>query len=384
MKEPSAITEYPVSVGKIRRSTQILPLPKRRQLAESVVMQLQSGDVAQTEPIVYEMISVLGADPEWQVRLVIARNLYLCDTECFSDLAINLCKDSNSYVRAHAELSLSRQSHFKRKKQQESKRTRNYVSQVDALTEKYGCAVVSKIQQLAETRNALLASSVAHSIKSVLTTLKFNLHQLPHHPPIAEKMASLCEDIALVEQIVQNMELFVKDLPIEKHHESLSEMIYLAIEKAHRKLLALGYDLTPVQLDVQLPENISIQINRHLFVLAMVNLIKNAYEAFAGDLNQLEKETITISGVIQGYHIQIKIVDNGPGIEPENLLELKTFAPGNINKNKKESTGFGLPIAHRYILAMGGLLDIESQVDCGTTLIITLPLKEENNESACG
>lgn len=77
--------------------------------------------------------------------------------------------------------------------------------------------------------------------------------------------------------------------------------------------------------------------------------------------------------------IQVTVRDYGAGLAEEDLRELQEFVPGRTSK-KTSGTGFGLPIARRYVLAHGGSLEIDSQMGSGTVVTITLPLEQEEAE----
>lgn len=61
---------------------------------------------------------------------------------------------------------------------------------------------------------------------------------------------------------------------------------------------------------------------------------------------------------------------------PTSYLELREFVPGRTSK-KNRGTGYGLPIARRYVTAHGGSLAIDSQLGQGTTVTVTLPVEQE-------
>ena len=70
---------------------------------------------------------------------------------------------------------------------------------------------------------------------------------------------------------------------------------------------------------------------------------------------------------------QIKFIDTGPGIEKENLE--KVFEPFFTTKPEEKGTGLGLSISYSIIERHGGILEIDSKVDVGTTVIINLPIQ---------
>jgi len=78
-----------------------------------------------------------------------------------------------------------------------------------------------------------------------------------------------------------------------------------------------------------------------------------------------------------GREAVIRVSDNGPGISE--ALRPKVFDP--FFTTKEEGTGLGMSIAKRIIDEHHGGLDIATTEGGGATLIVTLPIKESNDES---
>ena len=95
-----------------------------------------------------------------------------------------------------------------------------------------------------------------------------------------------------------------------------------------------------------------------------MNLLINAYQA----MPEGGKVTIKTTDSNNGF-IQIQISDSGQGIPDDNLKNI--FMP--FFSTKKDGTGLGLSICYNIIKSHGGDIDIESQVNRGTTFTIKLP-----------
>ncbi|NLX18204.1 MAG: HAMP domain-containing histidine kinase, partial [Desulfobulbus sp.] len=366
-----------------------LPVSTRQQLADSLGQELLQGTISCNETLFLEMAEQLARDPDWQIRLAVSRHLHLFDQAECSHLILLLCGDDNIYVRKNAERSLNRRAKFNQKRSKESTLPKEYLAQVKKLVGQYGQVIADKIHRLADYRSSLLASTLAHNFRSILTTLSANVEILLNENPKHKRNKSIRDDLQLIEQIIENMEQFVRPLNVEKHYENIDEIIDEAIEKAQIKIAKLGYDISCIQVLVEKPERIRIKMARQLVLLALINLIKNAYESFASDGQGLKEGTIRIQVVVCGYEIQIILQDDGQGIEPQVMEELQAFAPRDINKTKRESTGLGLPIAYKYIAANNGTLEISSQHNVGTTITMTFPSKdttveEDTYEGSCG
>jgi signal transduction histidine kinase len=72
--------------------------------------------------------------------------------------------------------------------------------------------------------------------------------------------------------------------------------------------------------------------------------------------------------------VQICVADTGKGIAPEDLLHVfDRFYKADRSRNDKRSAGLGLSIAKPLIELHGGDIRIDSKVNLGTRVTITLP-----------
>ena len=58
------------------------------------------------------------------------------------------------------------------------------------------------------------------------------------------------------------------------------------------------------------------------------------------------------------------------------------FEPFFSTKDKAEGVGLGLAVVYGIVQRHGGDIEVESQVDHGTTFTVTLPKRPPTNESA--
>ena len=173
------------------------------------------------------------------------------------------------------------------------------------------------------------------------------------------------------------MEQFTKPLPIQRHPEDLRQMIDEAVEKAKEGVVGQKHDPAAVELAVEPVPAIRLRVSRRLIVLALTNVIQNALESFADrEADKLRSGRIDVRVIVDGYEVRLLVTDNGPGIEPEVLRELASFTPTGPNKSKRSSSGWGLSLVHRYVTAHNGSVTIESETDRGTSVVITLPMRD--------
>jgi signal transduction histidine kinase len=102
----------------------------------------------------------------------------------------------------------------------------------------------------------------------------------------------------------------------------------------------------------------------------LMNLLLNAAEA------TLEGGKITISASKLAYvdMIEVRVTDTGCGIPPDVLAHV--FEPFFTTKRGR-GTGLGLSICHAYVRSHNGEIRVDSVVNHGTTVTLTLPIRQD-------
>ncbi len=115
-----------------------------------------------------------------------------------------------------------------------------------------------------------------------------------------------------------------------------------------------------IQLKCNIKKDIKLRGNMGDFKRAVLNILINAVDAFS-DIKD-RKKLITIDLAEHGDFIQLKIADNGKGMDSEE--QERIFTP--YFTTKKKGTGLGLFIAQKIINDHNGEINITSEPDSGT------------------
>jgi two-component system, sporulation sensor kinase C len=99
----------------------------------------------------------------------------------------------------------------------------------------------------------------------------------------------------------------------------------------------------------------------------VLNLVQNAIDA------STDHGCIRIEPRVAKEGVYISVTDNGTGIDPATLSCI--FEPFFTTKSTgaDKSMGLGLAVSHGIVHAMGGRIEVQSQVGVGTTVTILLP-----------
>jgi signal transduction histidine kinase len=133
------------------------------------------------------------------------------------------------------------------------------------------------------------------------------------------------------------------------------------------------FNLTMTHADgnSSLADSCSVWMDSKLVRQILTNLLSNAIKYTLGDnLVQFDilctQETVTF-----------QIADRGIGISAEDQIRLFESFHRGTNVNNIPGTGLGLSIVKRCVDLHGGTIDLTSEVDVGTTFIVTLPLNQK-------
>jgi PAS domain S-box-containing protein len=102
----------------------------------------------------------------------------------------------------------------------------------------------------------------------------------------------------------------------------------------------------------------------------LVNLISNAIK-FSPEENKIEVQSNN-----NGRHAGIEITDHGIGISEEDQQHLFSSFYRAANATNIQGTGLGLHIVKRYLDLLGGYVHLQSKLNTGTTVSITIPVNK--------
>ena len=107
------------------------------------------------------------------------------------------------------------------------------------------------------------------------------------------------------------------------------------------------------------PKSMAIMADKELIEQVLINLIKNAFQAFDEQTNRIVEVSATLSD--KGRPI-ISVKDNGNGIDEEAID--KIFIP--FFTTKKSGSGIGLSLSRQIMRKHQGTLSVKSKIDEGT------------------
>lgn len=229
-----------------------------------------------------------------------------------------------------------------------------------------------------------MATGIAHEINQPLNTLSIlfdNMllaaskeNSLPKSY-LEKKTDKIYENIFRIKNIIDHVRVFSRSqddaiLTLFDPKESIRNATSMISEQFRHKM---------IELDIILPETLPMVYgNTYQLEQVILNLLGNAKDALE-DMEATQgfsmNKKIQIKAYSSGNKLSIDVIDNGIGIEPEELE--KILLPFYTTKEAGKGTGLGLSISFGIIKEMKGELSFQSEPQKGTTVTIKLPAGEK-------
>lgn len=128
-----------------------------------------------------------------------------------------------------------------------------------------------------------------------------------------------------------------------------------------------------VSVEYELQDDLIVNNRRGLLHQIIVNLIQNAVDAMEG----CSDSQLTITTGIDKQDTWIKVQDNGPGIDEQDIG--KIFDPFFTTKPVGKGTGLGLYISYGLARDLGGELKVENHSQGGAVFTLSIPTNGNSN-----
>jgi signal transduction histidine kinase len=357
---------------RLARSAAEIPWPERRELVPRVVTVLRSS----TDGVhAAKLLLQLAKDPKWEVRKAVADHLLHLPEVLYDQVIPLLAKDPNTFVADSVRREMGRRSiQSAGEKRRQSRPFKRAAEEIEA---RFGPEALRYAMKLAEKKTEQVIRTAVHDIKGILTPIKPSLDGLRETASDRtgkRRVDRVIGGVNYLEQMLADMRQWSDEIELTLGEEDLVEVIESAAQDAIDHLNAQGRPCGTVDFQMHAEARPRLRLSRPQLQMAFTNIVKNGIEAHAVSNTEFMSGSVTVSITTLDEIVQVQIADSGKGMSGRDLEKLVEFVPGNTSK-KHLGTGYGLPIAKRYIEAHGGKLTIASEQDKGTTVTILLPLE---------
>lgn len=211
-----------------------------------------------------------------------------------------------------------------------------------------------------------------NNILSIIMGLSELLMVTTRDAKVKKDMQLILEQTLRGQNLTKNLIVFAKDQEIKQQYFDINEKIDLVLSLMKKDLSTI--DIT-LQKKADVPELLA---DSGMIEHALVNLIQNSIHA----LSQTKQPKIFITTFSDETNVTMTIKDNGCGIPEDHLDDI--FDPSFTLKGSMDQlgvyssdikgTGYGMANVKKYIEMHRGETTVESEVNKGTTVTISLPI----------
>jgi two-component system phosphate regulon sensor histidine kinase PhoR len=231
---------------------------------------------------------------------------------------------------------------------------------------------LTSAERMEKTRRDFIAN-VSHELRTPLTSIQGYTETLLDSVPDgnhvrefleiirknATRMSRLTEDLLTLARVESGEQRF------ELEDIAPGDLLQDAIESFHEMARSYGVELVRENL----AGSECVNADREAIHQVFSNLIENALK-YAASGKRLVLGARPVDGLVEFW-----VRDFGPGISSEHLPRLfeRFYRVDKARSRESGGTGLGLAIAKHIVLAHGGSIRAESELNHGSTFLFTLP-----------
>lgn len=231
-----------------------------------------------------------------------------------------------------------------------------------------------KLETLDRAKSRFFAN-VSHELRTPLSLVVGPLGTLSKEIVLTERKAKLL-DIAtqntkileeLINEILDLTKLDMGKMELDQRPTNLNALFQGYC--AHFESLAAQKNVI-FTVDITVDENHVYNIDQAKFRQFLYNLLNNAFK-YTKDGDTVNANLSVVEG-----NLNLKVIDTGQGIHPEDLPHLfdRYFQTTRSDKPAEGGTGIGLALCAEYTKLLGGKIEVESTQGNGSAFYIQFPV----------
>ena len=215
-----------------------------------------------------------------------------------------------------------------------------------------------------------LAAGVAHEVRNPLSSIKalatFFAGQFEDGSEANEAAKVMVQEVDRLNRVITELLEFSRPTDLKRQSSDIGSLISRSIHLVQQDVTNKN-----IKLKVHTENGASyVLVDPDRLTQCLLNLYLNAIQAMESG------GTLTVKCTAdETENVNISVSDTGKGIPSEQLK--KIFDPYFTTRNK--GTGLGLAIVHKIIEAHGGHIEVNSTIDKGTSVLISIPCEQKQS-----
>lgn len=246
--------------------------------------------------------------------------------------------------------------------------------------------IIVDVQNVTESRKLELSrrefvANVSHELRTPLTTVKAYIETLESGQVDGEmqgkflhtihketdRMTRLVSDLLILSRLDNGVKLNLSRMSIEPILREITEKLQFEAQKKHQSLTyTMINEIPAIPLDYDRMQQVIINIVSNAIKYTPNNGSIKIYSSYVSD------------------NAIIRIADNGMGIPEKDVKRIfeRFYRVDKARSREQGGTGLGLAIAKEIVNAHAGEITLESRLNEGTEVVITIPVEKSLSAKA--
>jgi signal transduction histidine kinase len=326
-------------------------------------------------PVIARLVKLAG-HPKWEVRRAVAHVAAQTLHGDFEPVLARLAADDNGRVRQAADAAALRRRDWANASVLGRQHEDHINATLDDIEARFGLRGRAAVKRASEQIANTFARELYHEVIKLLSPLAASADRLRTRLEDAgATRADLVDEAVRIERraahlraVLDGMRSYTAQPKLAFAAESVKDILdeTVALVRDHQRAPAI---------EVHADDAITAEVSRARLVQALMNLLVNAQESYAGIA---AAAPIVVRAVQDQARVVIDIEDAGCGMNEEVLAD----APVLFATSKPTGTGFGLPLAIKIIESEHeGRLGLTSAKGRGTVARVTLPVRRQRDQT---
>jgi two-component system nitrogen regulation sensor histidine kinase GlnL len=219
-----------------------------------------------------------------------------------------------------------------------------------------------------------IAAGIAHEVRNPLGGIRGAAEILASRtdvPKLRDAAQLIVREVDRIRTLVDDLMVFHQGEALNLEPTNIHRVLDDVLELLSMDPLAAGVKLSR-SFDPSIPD---LRADPDRLIQVFLNLGRNALQALEGKGTLTVETRISLDQRLPSSEgtslltVQVCLIDDGPGIQPEVLEQLST----PFYTTRRGGTGLGLALSRHWVARHGGALRIESEPGEGTRARVLLP-----------
>jgi signal transduction histidine kinase len=191
-------------------------------------------------------------------------------------------------------------------------------------------------------------------------------HLLPQQEMEMKQIIASTESLdKFISKILNLTKVESNEIKLNKKAKDINKILEQCVKKLEFQAKTKGVEVS-LDLDPLFP----VQLDAALIIQVFTNLIDNAIKYSPPG------SRVTISSKEVGDFVEVRVEDNGPGMDPDETRQLftKFFRGKSHPGDESKGSGLGLYLAKFFIELHRGRVEAQSEIGSGSKFLVQLPI----------